>query len=233
MAAPQLERPAPPAWEPDRHENHMTIASFERLGAACFMVGSTLLAGYAVLFAVLIPVGGAGADYSLVVLDSNWRRLSLVAFIAILFMLTGLDAVFSRIRATAGLTGTIGFVFTKITFVLQACMLTWELLVDPIIAANAGSAFLLREGIIANDPGMVMFRWGAIVSILLSTILFGVAIYRSKEFPSSALAVIIIGAVVYAIGPMISIILAVAGVIALSVGCILIGARLWRAPRPA
>jgi hypothetical protein len=211
----------------------MTIASFERLGAACFMVGSTLLAGYAVLFAVLIPVGGAGAEYSLVVLDSNWARLSLVAFIAILFMLAGLDAVFSRIRATAGLTGTIGFLLTKIAFVLQACVLTWELLVDPIIAANAGSAFLLRERIIANDPGMVIFRWGAVLSIFLSTILFGLAVYRSKAFPRSALVLIMIGAVAYAIGPMISIILAVAGVIALSVGCILIGARLWRAPTPA
>jgi hypothetical protein len=211
----------------------MTIASFERLGAACFMVGSTLLAGYAVLFAVLIPVGGAGAEYSLVVLDSNWARLSLVAFIAILFMLAGLDAVFSRIRATAGLTGTIGFLLTKIAFVLQACVLTWELLVDPIIAANAGSAFLLRERIIANDPGMVIFRWGAVLSIFLSTMLFGLAVYRSKAFPSSALVLIIIGAVAYATGPMISIIVAVAGVIALSAGCILIGAKLWRATTPA
>ena len=122
--------------------------------------------------------------------------------------------------------------FTKITFVLQACVLTWELLLDPIIAANAGSAFLLRERIIANDPGMAIFRWGAIVSILLSTILFGLAVYRSKEFPSSALVLIIVGAVAYAIGPMISITLAVVGVIALSAGCILIGARLWRAPEP-
>ncbi len=196
------------------------------------MVGSTLLAVYAVLLAVLIPVRGAGADYSLVVLHPSWARLSLLAFIAVLFMLTGLDAVFSRIRATAGLTGTIGFFFTKITFVLQACVLTWELLLDPIIAANAGSAFLLRERIIANDPGMAIFRWGAIVSILLSTILFGLAVYRSKEFPSSALVLIIVGAVAYAIGPMISITLAVVGVIALSAGCILIGARLWRAPEP-
>src|SRR4051812_7403806 len=211
----------------------MTIASFERLGAASFMVGSTLLAVYAVLFTVLVPVGGAGADYSVVVLDSNWARLSLVAFIAILLMLTGVDAVFSRIRATASLMGTIGFLFTKITFVLQACVLTWELLIDPIIAAHTGSAFLLRERIIANDPGMAIFRWGTIVSILLSTLLFGFAVYRSKEFPGSALVLIVVGAVAYAIGPMISIILPVGGVTALSAGCILIGARLWRVPTPA
>jgi hypothetical protein len=141
--------------------------------------------------------------------------------------------VFSRIRATAGLTGTIGFLLTKIAFVLQACVLTWELLLDPIIAANAGSAFLLRERIIANDPGMVIFRWGAVLSIFLSTMLFGLAVYRSKAFPSSALVLIIIGAVAYATGPMISIIVAVAGVIALSAGCILIGAKLWRATTPA
>ena len=79
---------------------------------------------------------------------------------------------------------------------------------------------------------MVIFRWAA-VSILLSTILFGLAVYRSREFPSSALVLIIVGAVAYGIGPMISIILAVGGVIALSAGCILIGARLWRAPKAA
>ena len=119
----------------------MTIASFERLEAACFMVGSTLLAVYAVLLAVLIPVRGAGADYSLVVLHPSWARLSLLAFIAVLFMLTGLDAVFSRIRATAGLTGTIGFFFTKITFVLQACVLTWELLLIPSLRQMQGLRF--------------------------------------------------------------------------------------------
>jgi hypothetical protein len=63
--------------------------------------------------------------------------------------------------------------------------------------------------------------------------LFGLAVYRSKAFPSSALVLIIIGAVAYATGPMISIIVAVAGVIALSAGCILIGAKLWRATTPA
>ena len=54
--------------------------------------------------------------------------------------------------------------------------------------------------------------------------------YRSNQFPKPAIGLIVAGALVYAVGPTVSVFLAVAGVIMFSIGCLLIGGRLWRAP---
>jgi hypothetical protein len=208
----------------------LTISSYERLGAACFVIGSTLLAAYAVLFTLLLPIGGGAFDYSRVVLSPYWTRIAFLAFIGVVSLLLGLDAVYSRIRATAGFTGTMGLLFTKIALLLQACVLTWELLLDPIVAAHPGSSFLLRDRVIATDPAMVIFRWALFGTIAVGALLLGLAVYRSKQFPKPAIGLIVAGALVYAVGPMVSVFLAIGGVIMFSIGCLLIGGRLWRGP---
>jgi hypothetical protein len=55
-------------------------------------------------------------------------------------------------RATVGVAGTIGLLVTRFALLLQACVLTCELLLDPIVAAHSQSAFLLRDGVIAMNP---------------------------------------------------------------------------------
>lgn len=208
----------------------MTVSSYERLGAACIVIGSTLLAAYAVLFTLLLPVRSGDFDYSRVVLSPYWTRIAFLAFIGVISLLSGLDALYSRIRATAGFTGAIGLLFTKVALLLQACVLTWELLLDPIVAAHPESSFLLRDGVIATDPAMAIFRWALLGTIAVGALLLGLAVYRSNQFPKPAIGLIVVGALVYAVGPMVSVLLAVGGVIMFSIGCLLIGGRLWRAP---
>jgi hypothetical protein len=206
----------------------MTTHSNERLGAVCLIIGSTLLAAYAVLFALLLPVGGGAFDYSRVVLSPHWTWIGLLAFIGVVSVQLALDAVYSRIRATAGLTGTIGLLFAKVALLLQACVLTWELLLDPIIARHPESSFLLRDGVIATDPTMKIFFWAFLCTIVVSGLLLGFAVYRSNQFPKPAIVLILVGAMAYAVGPMVSVFLAVGGVILFSIGGLLIGMRLWR-----
>jgi len=208
----------------------MTSPSYERLGAACIVIGSTLLALYAVLFALLFPSRSGAFDYSLVVLDPHWKNIAFLAFIGVVSILVGLDAVYSRIRATAGFTGTIGLLFTKVALILQACVLTWELLLDPIVAAHPESSFLLRDRVIATDSAMVTFFVAFLCTIVVGSLLFGLAVYRSNQFAKPAIVLIIVGALAYAIGPMMSVLVAVGGVIMFSIGCLLIGATLWRTP---
>ena len=214
----------------DEWANRLTIPSYERLGAACIVIGSTLLAIYAVLFTLLVPIGRSAFDYSRIVLSPYWTRIAFLAFIGVVSMLAGLDAVYSRMRATAGFTGTIGLLFTKVALLLQACVLTWELLLDPIVAAHPESSFLLRDRVIVTDPAMVIFRWALLWTIAVGALLFGLAVYRSTQFPKPAIGLIVVGALVYAVGPMVSVFLAVGGVIMFSIGCLLIGVRLWRVP---
>ena len=211
----------------------MTSLSHERIGSVFIAVGSTLVACYAVLFPLLLPVRTGVFDYPRLVVNPHWRPLALLAFVGVVSVLAGLDAIYSRMRATAGIAGTIGLLVTKVALLLQACVLTWELVMDPIIAAHSESAFLLREGVILTNPAMVAFRWIFVASLIVGALLFGLAVYRSHQFPKAAVVLIVVGAVVYASGSSVSVFVAISGVILFAVGGVLIGVRLWQEPRPS
>lgn len=206
----------------------MNLLSLEKVGGISLILGSLLLAAYSALFPVLLPVGNGSYDYVQMVLNSNWVRLAIVAFTGVILMLIGFYAVYSRIRASAGLVGAVGFLFIEAAYLLQACKVTWELFLYPIIASHAESAFLLRDLIIKHDPGVAVFRLGASLTIFLGIVLFCYTLYRSREYPKVAAVLIFVGALVYALGPMISIFVSVAGIFTLAVGCLLIGIRLFR-----
>jgi len=206
----------------------MTAARDERIGSMAIVLGSALLSVYAALFAVLLPVGGGAFDYVAAVSHVHWRAIALVAFAGVISLLLGLDAIYSRMRSTAGVTGLAGLLLTKVALILQACVITWELLLDPIIAAHSGSVFLLRDRVILDDRPMAVFRVVLLAVTVLGALSFGVAVYRSNRFPKIAVLLLVAGAAVYAVGPMFSIALAIAGVVLFAAGGILIGMRLWR-----
>jgi hypothetical protein len=205
--------------------NHSII---DKLGGVSLIVGSLLLTAYAVLFPALLPLGNGTYDYVKVVLNPNWVPLAIIALAGILLMLVGFYAAYSRIRGNAGKTGAIGFLFIEAAYLLQACKVTWELFLYPIIASHAETAFLLRDAIIKHDPAVMIFLTASSVTILIGIVLFCLALYRSREYPKIAAILIFTGALVYAIGPMISIFVSVAGIFTLSIGCLLIGLRLIR-----
>jgi hypothetical protein len=207
----------------------MTRFSYERLGSVFFALGSILLAAYAVLFVLLLPIHDGDFDYVRLVTHPHWKSIALLAFAGVISLLAGLEAVYSRMRDCAGILGAAGLVLTKVALVLQACVLTWEMLMDPLIAAHPESAFLLRDGWMLNAPWMVAFRWIFLLTILGGAVLFGLAVLRSRQFPTSAIALLIAGAVLYAVGPRMSVFIAISGVILFAIGGLLIGARLWRA----
>lgn len=206
----------------------MTYLSLERFGGASLILGSLLLATYSALFTALLPVGNGSYDYVQMVLNPNWVRLAAIAFVGVILMLIGFYAVYSRIHSSAGLVGAVGFLFIEAAYLLQACKVTWELFLYPVIASHPESAFLLRDLVIKHDPAVGIFRMMASITILLGIVLFCYALYRSREYPKAGAVLIFAGALVYALGPMISIFVSVAGIFTLAVGCLLIGIRLLR-----
>ena len=209
----------------------MNYLTFEKVGGASLILGSLLLAAYSALFPALLPVSNGTNDYVLMVMNPNWVRLAIIAFAGVILMLIGFYAVYQRIRSSAGLVGAIGFLFIEAAYLLQACKVTWELFLYPIIAAQPESAFLLRDLIIKHDPAVGIFRLMASITILVGIVLFCYTLYRSSEYPKSAAVLIFVGALVYALGPMISIFVSVVGIFTLAVGCLLIGLRLFRVQR--
>jgi hypothetical protein len=206
----------------------MNILSLEKVGGVSLILGSLLLATYSALFPALLPVGNGTYDYVQMVMNPNWVRLAIIAFVGVILMLVGFYAVYLRMRSSAGLVGAIGFLFIEAAYLLQACKVTWELFLYPVIASHPESAFLLRDLVIKHDPAVGIFRLMASITILLGIVLFCYTLYRSSEYPKAAAVLIFVGALVYAFGPMISIFVSVAGIFALAVGCLLIGLRLFR-----
>jgi hypothetical protein len=206
----------------------MYVPSLEKVGGISLIVGSLLLTAYAALFPVLLPIGSGTYDYVQVVLNPHWVRLAMIALIGVLLMLIGFYAVYQRVRVSSGVVGAIGFLFIEAAYLLQACKVTWEFFLYPIIAAHPESAFLLGNAIIKNDPAVLVFRSVASLTIMIGIVLFCFTLYRSDEYPKAGTVLIFGGALVYAIGPMISIFVSVAGIFTLAFGCLLIGLRLFR-----
>lgn len=204
----------------------MTI--FEKLGGIAIIAGSALLCLYSVLFPTLLPLDKIATDYTAIMLSPGWRPLAIIALAGILLLLAGFYGVYAKMRPAAGLLGAIGFLFVEAAYLLQACKVTWELFLYPIIAKHSESAFLLREAIIKNDPAVITFRIAASVTILMGIVLFCLVLYLSKIYPKSAALLIFAGALIYAIGPMISVWVSIAGIFTFAVGCLLIGLCLLR-----
>ena len=214
----------------DDWDHEMTTRSLDRVAGACVVFGATLLAAYGVLFVLLLPIGQGGFDYPRLVVSPYWMPLALVALVGVISIVAGIDAIYARLQGSTGIAGIIGLLLTKVALVFQACMLTWELLLDPIMAGHPDSAFLLRDRVSATSSAMVIFQWVFLTTTGVGAPLFGFAVFRSRQFPRGAILLIVLGAIIYAVGPLISVFLAIGGVIMFALGAALIGARLWRPP---
>lgn len=197
-----------------------------RFGSFAVSAGALLLASYAALFPIVLPIGPASSDYLQMLASPWWRPLAGTALIGVLLLLAGLDAVYATIQRYAGLSGWIGLGLLKIALALQASKLVGQLLFEPLLAAHPHAAFLLRDGVMMNDPMVAAFRIVSSVVLVLGVGMFGAALYRSGVFPKSAVALIGAGAFAYAVGFFVSLMVAVAGVVALAAGCVAVGLRL-------
>jgi hypothetical protein len=206
----------------------MRLATIQKLGGFALIVGAILFATYSVLFLSLFPAGEIRRDFSRIVLSPPWIGVAAIALAGVVLMVFGFAAVYSRLHQDAGALGLVGFVFIEVAYLLQACKVTWEIFLYPIIAGNPSSATLLRDGILRDHPLVHAFKAGASATIFLGILLFCFALVRSKEFPRSAGILIFVGALVYALGPVLSMMVAIGGIMVLSLGCLLLGLELIR-----
>jgi hypothetical protein len=206
----------------------MNPTSPQKLGGIALIVGSLLMAGYSAMFSMLMPISVKSVDYVQVVINPNWRWLAIVVFIGILLMIAGFYAVYSQIRQKAGIVGAAGFLFIEAAYLLQACKVTWEIFLFPIIASHSESAFLLRDAVIKNDPAVGVLRTISTITIFLGILLFCHALYHSQKCPKAAPILIFAGALAYAMGPMIHAYVALSGIFTFAIGCFILGASLFK-----
>lgn len=205
----------------------------EKIGGLAIILGAVLFAAYAGLFTVLLPIEHGQYDMAQLANHPNWIRLAITALLGIVLMLTGYYFVYQRIRSSSGVVGALGFWFVEVAYLLQACKVTWELFLYPVIAAHSESAFLLREQVLKHDLGVQLFRGTASVTIFIGVTLFCLALYRSEKFPRVAPVLIFAGAIIYALGPLWSLSASITGILIHATGCSLLGVRLLNRSVPA
>ena len=203
------------------------------MGGTALILGSLLLTVYSIAFPALLPASEAAHDITKLVLNPHWLWIPPVAFLGVTLMMFGFAAVYSRLYAGAGLVGLLGFIFIEIAYLLQACKVTWEICLYPAIAANAGASALLRDELLKHSPQVTVFRMVAGIAILLGIVLFCSALLRSRAFPRVAGLLIFLGAFIYALGPVLTLMIAIAGIFTLSMGCLVLGVSLMRPDRTA
>ncbi len=204
----------------------MKISAIQRSGGLAMITGSVLLALWSVLRITLLPVIQRVKDFSVIVSNQHWILISTIAFAGVLLMIFGFTAVYSLFYSRAGIIGFLGFLFVVTAFILEACQIAWEIFVYPAILSHLPSIPLFSESILMHHPMIALFRLIFQIILALGVVLFTFSLISTKEFHKSAGILIFIGAVVYALGPMISTYVAVSGVLVLSAGCLVLGRRL-------
>ena len=209
----------------------MRLLFLQRLAGSALIAGSVLLALYAIAFPILLPIDRMETDFAQLVLNPHWLWLAGVAFAGVLLLSAGFAGVYSRLYGSAGWIGLLGFVFLELAYLLQAMLVSWEVFLYPLIARHADSIALLRDKLIIQDELVHGFELATAAAILVGTVLFCLAIVRSRAFPRYAGVVVFVGALLY--GLNLTMILAIAGILLHALGCLILALRLFRPAAPA
>jgi hypothetical protein len=204
------------------------LLTLQRFGGFSLILGAALLTAYAVFFSMLLPVGDLRRDMTIAVLNPNWIWIAGIAFFGVIFMIFGFMAVYSRIYDHSGVLGFLGFISLEIAYLLQACKVTWEICLYPVICGNPATATLLRDFTLQHSALVSAFGMAARGTIFFGIILFCIALIRSKAFPKTAGVLVFAGALIYGFGPMLAVIVAINGIVILSVGCLILGLGLMK-----
>ena len=204
----------------------MNFSTIQRWGGISIILGSIFLTVWAICWTTLLPARERVQDITIILLNPNWLWISILAFPGTLLMIFGFTAVYARLYDKAGVLGLIGYVFIILAYIFQAAKITWEIFVYPIILSHGPSIALFRDKILMQHPQFILFRWLASITIFVGVILFCITLMRSREFPKSAGILILCGSLIYAVGPVINVYLAIAGVVILSIGCFMLGYKM-------
>jgi hypothetical protein len=204
----------------------METTTLQRCCGVALGLGAVLIAGYSIAFSVVFPTERLMHDLGALVTQPAWTALGLVGLLAVVLMMIGFGGVYSRLASTSGPLGLVGLLAIELAYFLQAAKVTWELCIFPMLARSAPG--LLADHAFAKDPAVAAFRAVATLCILLGVTLFSLVLFRSRAVPRSSGPLVFGGAMLYGIGPMITIVLAYVGIVVLALGCLVLARALLR-----
>lgn len=204
----------------------MTLNTLRELGGLSLMIGGLLLAVYVALFNTILPVETMEHDFTRMVLTPYWIPVCAVALVAVILLVFGCTAAYSKLYASSGVLGLSGYVVLTTAYIFQAGQLVLEVFFYPAIASTENGLEIFRQDILINHPMAQVFTLLFMVILGVGVLLFGIAVLRSNVYSNVSGVLFIAGAVLYAASPMFLVNLA--GIILFAAGCFLIGLRVRR-----
>jgi len=199
----------------------MEITVLRKLGGLALIVGGILLAIYAALFNLLLPVELMESDFSRLVLSPAWIPVCAIALVAVLLLTFGFIAAYSVISTSAGILGFAGFVTLTSAYLLQFGQLITETFIYPAIVSNQDGIALFRGDALMTHPAAQAFDIIFIALMGAGIVIFGIALIRSKVYPIIGGILLILGIVLYAAVPVFFVNLA--GILIFAAACSIIG----------
>jgi len=206
----------------------MKLDVLQRLGGVSTIAGSVLLAAWAVCWPALFPIRKMAKDPSHMIMSPNWIWPITLLLAAMLLLIFGFMAVYSRMYRNAGIMGFVGYVFIITAYIFHVAQLSWEVFLYPILVRHTPSVVLFRDRILDHDPLILAFHVLQGAAILVGVGLFSIALIRFSNFPRSSGILILIGTLLYGAGPILNFYLEFLGLLVLSAGFAVLGIRLVR-----
>ena len=199
----------------------MENSTLKKIGGLSISAGGVLLALYATLYNVLLPISMMESDYSQLVANPTWVPVCLVALVAICLLTFGVVSTYTVIAQSAGIVGFVGFVSLFLAYLLQFGELVTEVFYYPGLASTEAGLEIFRSRSMVTHPSVLSFYHVLVATIGVGILLFGISLLRSKAFPKAAGILLIVGAGIYAAAP--SFFVDLAGITIFAVACVMIG----------
>jgi hypothetical protein len=160
------------------------------------------------------------------VLNSSWAPVHALAVASLILILIGLVGLYAKQSEKCGILGLIGFGVAFIGTVLVTGLLYFEAFIMPVLAIEA-PALVDEKGPIFTGPTGIIFPV-SLMAFMLGYLIFGIATIRAKLLSRWGTLLIIIGAVLFGIGPLLVQIVVVAGAVVFGIGIFWLGYDLWK-----
>jgi len=157
-----------------------------------------LMALFALLWHFLLPFNGSIDNYLGMIKNPNWVLVNLCGWVGIFIGILAFMAFTQQTYEHLTKIGRFGIYFVFTAFLLHFCLVSWELVVFPVLAETDATAFLISEAVILKSPVAIVVYSLFSLSFSLGFILLGLSLIKLKRYHIVFVSAMMLGSLIYA-----------------------------------
>jgi len=159
---------------------------------------SCLMALFALLWHFLLPYNGNIENYLMMIKDPNWFAVNMCGWLGTLTGIFALMLFTQRVYKGLAKIGKLGVFLVFVAFLLHFCLVTWELVIFPVLAQTEASEFVISQGLIMKSPMALVVYSLFSLCFSLGFVFLGIALVKLKIYNKIFIIGLMLGAFLYA-----------------------------------